>query len=420
MGRKLVVEELEQRIAPSVLVPGVVPRQPDTTPPTVTGLTPVPGSTVSVSPAVIVAQFSEALDSATVGSSSFLLVADGPDALFGTPDDIPVNASSINYSAATFTAYFNLSGALSQDVYQVTLTDSITDLAGNPLDGEYNIATFPPSGDTVAGGDFVVTFTVDPPPKVTAASPAPGALITPPTSIVLTLSEAVDGTTVDATTFLLVGDGVDNTFGTGDDVSITPASVVYNPLAKTATFNITGVLPGDTYRVTLTDSVLDLTGNALDGEFTGVFPSGNTVPGGNFQYTFDVDPAPTVTNMIPAPGSSVTAQPGTIQVTFSETINSATLNASSFLLIGDGANNVYEWGGGDDVVISPVSINYDSPTNTGTFRIPGLLPDDTYYVTLTDSVTDLVGNPLDGEYLGSLPSGDGAAGGDFVGLRLAG
>ncbi len=54
----------------------------------------------------------------------------------------------------------------------------------------------------------------------------------------------------------------------------------------------------DTYRVTLTGSgaavILDLSGNALDGEFTGAFPSGNGTAGGNFTADFRVGIAATL------------------------------------------------------------------------------------------------------------------------------
>jgi hypothetical protein len=48
----------------------------------------------------------------------------------------------------------------------------------------------------------------------------------------------------------------------------------------------------DTYRITLSGSgavkILDLSGNALDGEYTGTFPSGNGAAGGDFVATFTV------------------------------------------------------------------------------------------------------------------------------------
>src|SRR5690606_1440639 len=60
---------------------------------------------------------------------------------------------------------------LPDDRFTLLITDSIMDLAGNPLDGETNAAepvenpTFP-SGDGVPGGNFVARFTVDSHPEL--------------------------------------------------------------------------------------------------------------------------------------------------------------------------------------------------------------------------------------------------------------
>jgi parallel beta-helix repeat protein len=47
--------------------------------------------------------------------------------------------------------------------------------------------------------------------------------------------------------------------------------------------------------------------------------------------------------------------------------------------------------------------------------VPGLVPSKTYRLVLTDTITDLAFNPLDGEFNGHhFPSGDGSAGGRFI------
>lgn len=58
-------------------------------------------------------------------------------------------------------------------------------------------------------------------------------------------------------------------------------------------FDLTGVvLADDTYRVTLLGAgasfIMDLNANALDGEFSGAFPSGNGTAGGNFMAQFTI------------------------------------------------------------------------------------------------------------------------------------
>ncbi len=443
MSRKLTVEELEQRIAPTVLfgwfsdsgadrdadggllaARGLLPR--GLIPPTVDALTPAPGSILSTSPSTIVATFSEDLDFTTVTNpSNFTLEASGGDGTFGDGNEIPIAATFITYSPTTYAATFYIDtaaltfGLLSDDLYQVTITDSVTDLAGNPLDGEFT-GVFP-SGDTVAGGDFIATFTVDLPPMVTDVTPAPGATVGSPATIVITLSEDVNPATINPTTLLLEASGGDGTFGDGNEISVLPSSVTYDSVTDTATFTVAGALAAETYQVTLTDTAMDLTGNALDGEFqvANFPPSGNGVAGGDFQCTFIVSAAPVVTSIIPAPGAQ-TGSPITIVATFNIALDQFTVNSSTFLLEGSGGDGTF--GDGNEVVYAPAFVTYqppipgaDPPVPAGaTFWVVGTLPEDVYQVTLTDSITNQLGIPLDGDFTGTFPSGDGTAGGDFL------
>ncbi len=133
------------------------------------------------------------------------------------------------------------------------------------------------------------------PITVTSLSPMPdAALDQPPVSIVAGFSRELNQATVDATTFLLTGSGGDGTFADGNEVPITAAAITVpaaNP--QTAVFDLTGVtLADDTYQVELlggaTNAILDLDGNALDGEYLGSLPSGNGVAGGDFVVQFTV------------------------------------------------------------------------------------------------------------------------------------
>jgi hypothetical protein len=131
--------------------------------------------------------------------------------------------------------------------------------------------------------------------RVSSMSPLPSSTVTSlPASITVSFDREVNATTVDATTFRLDRSGGDGVFGNGNDVAITPASVTV-PAANTqsAVMSLAGVAPAnDTYRVTVSGSgaakVLDLSGNALDGEYTGTLPSGNGAAGGDFVATFTV------------------------------------------------------------------------------------------------------------------------------------
>ena len=126
-------------------------------------------------------------------------------------------------------------------------------------------------------------------------SPLPGSTVTTlPASITVAFDREVNATTVDATTFRLERSGGDGVFGNGNDVAITPASVTV-PAANTrsAVMSLAGAASAnDTYRLTLSGSgaakILDLSGNALDGEYAGTLPSGNGAAGGDFVATFTV------------------------------------------------------------------------------------------------------------------------------------
>ena len=131
--------------------------------------------------------------------------------------------------------------------------------------------------------------------RVSSMSPLPGATLTTlPASITVAFDREVNATTVDATTFKLDRSGGDGVFDNGNDVAITPASVTVpaaNP--QSAVMSLTGVASAnDTYQITLSGSgaakILDLSGNALDGEYSGSFPSGNGTAGGDFVATFTV------------------------------------------------------------------------------------------------------------------------------------
>jgi hypothetical protein len=128
------------------------------------------------------------------------------------------------------------------------------------------------------------------PIRVTSVSPVPGAALTAvPTSIVAMFDRELDVSTVNALTFVLDASGGDDSFGDGNEISVTAANITAT--ATTATFDLAGIALGnDTYRVRLLGSgasmIMDLDANALDGEFSGAFPSGDNTAGGDFEATF--------------------------------------------------------------------------------------------------------------------------------------
>jgi hypothetical protein len=131
------------------------------------------------------------------------------------------------------------------------------------------------------------------PIRVTSLSIVPGStLTTTPGQITAGFDRDLDANTVNTNTFILQRSNNDGVFGDGDDIAITAASVTVpgaNP--RSAVFSLSGVmLDDDTYRIRLLGTgasiIMDLDANALDGEFSGAFPSGNGVAGGDFAAQF--------------------------------------------------------------------------------------------------------------------------------------
>lgn len=133
------------------------------------------------------------------------------------------------------------------------------------------------------------------PIRVSSLSPAPGSdLQSAPPQILAGFDRELDASSVTANSFVLEASGGDSTFGDGNEIPITAASITVpgaNP--ATAVFDLTGVaLADDTYEVRLLGTgpsiIMDLDANALDGEFSGTFPSGDGTAGGDFAATFSI------------------------------------------------------------------------------------------------------------------------------------
>ena len=131
--------------------------------------------------------------------------------------------------------------------------------------------------------------------RVASLSPVPDSdLETPPEEIIAMFDRELDVSTVNAETFVLEASGGDGTFADGNEEQVVAAGITtpdMNPAS--ATFDLSGVaLADDTYRVRLLGSgasvILDLDANALDGEFSGTFPSGDGTGGGDFEALFTI------------------------------------------------------------------------------------------------------------------------------------
>ncbi|HXS79671.1 MAG TPA: hypothetical protein VN818_05270 [Gammaproteobacteria bacterium] len=126
------------------------------------------------------------------------------------------------------------------------------------------------------------------PIRVTSVSPEPSStMLGLPASITVGFDRELNAPSVTTATFKLTRAGADGMLGTADDVAIAPAAVTV-PLAnpRSAVMDLRGVPPVlDRYGITIVGTapaaILDLSGNALDGESDGV-------AGGDFTATFSV------------------------------------------------------------------------------------------------------------------------------------
>ena len=114
-----------------------------------------------------------------------------------------------------------------------------------------------------------------------------------PRSIIVGFDRELNAPSINAASFTLVRAGADGMLGTADDMTVTPTSVTV-PLAnpRSAVMDLSNIrLVPDLYGITLLGSggaaVLDLSGNALDGESV-LLPSGDGAAGGDFTATFVV------------------------------------------------------------------------------------------------------------------------------------
>ena len=103
---------------------------------------------------------------------------------------------------------------------------------------------------------------------------------------------------------------------------------------------------------------------------------------------------------------------------FDRELDATSVDSTTFLVERSGGDGTF--GDGNEVAVTPVSVTVPSANpKTAVFDMSTApMTEDTYRVTLVGSgattIRDLGGNALDGELSGSLPSGDGTQGGNFV------
>jgi len=249
------------------------------TPPQVTSVNPLSGSTLTCGTAVVInASFSKAMNPATINTTTFTLTT-GATSVAGV----------VTYVATTNVATFTPSAALSPNaLYVATITTGAQDLYGNGL------AT-----------NFFWSFTASaacPPPTVTAVTPPNGSAITCPNTAIITatFSRAMNPATLNTTTFTLIGPGATTVVG----------AVTYVASTNVATFTpSTALTPSASYTATITTGAQDTSGIPLAANFVWTFTTSPTCtpPGGAIPLgaacSFGILAGSTVTN------TSTTAAP---------------------------------------------------------------------------------------------------------------
>ena len=220
----------------------------DNIPPVVSTVSPLNGAT-NVSPGITVsATFNETIDPVTVTGTTFQLK----------------NASNVIIPAAINTSFNQLtltpsSVLAGSTAYIATIkggTPGVKDLAGNPLVNDYTW-TF-----TTAVVDAAPPIVI-----INSVLPARGATgVNPASTVSVNLSEAIDASTVNGTTFQLRDAGnnlVAATISTvSDQITLTPSGLLSGLTTYTAT--IKGGSSG----------IKDLAGNAMVGDFVWSFTTG--------------------------------------------------------------------------------------------------------------------------------------------------
>ena len=321
----------------------------DTTPPTISARSPASGATGVSQTGNITVTFNEAMDAATIGSTTFEL-RDGANALV---------TAVVTYDAATRVATLDPTPTLAAvAVHSATVrggSSGVKDAAGNPLavDSTWSFTT---SGDTT-------------PPTISARSPASAATgVSQTGNINVTFNEAMDAATIGSTTFEL-RDAAN---------ALVTAVVTYDAATRVATLNPTPTLAAQVVHTATvrggSSGVKDAAGNALAADSPWSFTTGG-----------DATP-PTISTRSPTAGATGVSRTTNVTVTFSEAMDATTISASTFELR-DAGN-----------ALVAAAVSYDATTRVATLNpTPTLAALTVYSGTVRGGaagVKDAAGNPL--------------------------
>lgn len=327
----------------------------DVTAPAVLSVVPANAATGASTTTKATVTFSEAINPATVNSSSFTIKKGST-----------VIAGSVVYSGSTGT--FTPAVALTPNtVFTGTVTTAVADIAGNTM-----VANYIWSFTTAATADVTAPTILSIVPAMNASS------IAVSTKASATFSETMDATSISSSTFTLK-----------QGSASVPGIVTYS--GTTASFTPSVALAGSTvYTATITTGAKDLSGNPLAANYTWSFTT--AVPS-------DVTP-PTIISVTPANNGTSVSLNSNAKAVFSEPINASTITAATFTMKQ-----------GTTVVAGSVAYSGTTATFTPSAALAGNL---IYTCTISTGVKDITGNSMALTYSWSFTTASSVTGKSFA------
>ena len=310
----------------------------------VTSTTPGDGAVAVPVNSAFSANFSEALNCATITASNFMLVAPNGAALPGV--------LSCSGSMAIFTPSQLLA---SSATYTAKLSTSITDAEGDPL-----------------ANPFISSFTTALAPAVTFTTPVNNATGVPTKQIIAaSFNQPINCATVSNASFV-VSSANGTTTGT---VACSGSQATFTPAAS-LTVNLL-------YSAVIGSPVANLAGATLANPYAWVFKTAPAPP-----------VAPTVISTNPAKQAAGVPINQKVAATFNEAMDPATINAASFSLAGPGGAAVTG------------AVTYVATGSIATFTPAAPLAGLTQYTaTISNAANSLADTPMASSYVWAFTTG---------------
>lgn len=328
----------------------------DTTPPSILSTTPHEGATNVARSTGISVAFSEAVDAATVNTSTIIVSGGGG-----------IVSGSVSLTSDKKIAVFTPDSALSSgDSITVTMKSTVADVNGNELGTDKNFS--------FATG--AVSDTVPPTVTVSPVNDATGVSVSG--NIVLTFSESMNALTLDSTTIKL--------FKGASEVS---AAISYNSATFEVTINPAVDLDYETdYTVKVYTGAKDASNVDLESEFTSTFTTqANTTP-------------PSVVSHVPVTNATSVAKGTNITLTFNKRLDPASVTTSTVTVKRQSDSSTVAG-----------NVTYDDTTKTVTFDPSTDLEvgPTIYIVTATTGIKDLSGRAMTANATWKFTTTDGTA-----------